>query len=249
MSVNEKMTAIADALRDKTGKTEKLTLAQIPTEIDDVYEAGKKAEQDSFWSSYTGTSGKGKDWRRKFANPSWVDEIFNPPFTKITATLYAGSMFQNSGIKDGLKKLTEIDISETNVDTSSMSNWAAASSCTYFPVLKFPSSCDLYQVFNWCQLLVTIEKLVIDETNTFLNTFNNCISLQNIIVDGIIGASIGFPHSPLTRESITNVIEHLSETATGKTVTFKKSAKEAAFTEDEWAELTSTKPNWTFSLL
>ena len=92
-------------------------------------------------------------------------------------------------------------------------------------------------------------RVIIDETNTFLNTFNNCISLQNIIVDGIIGASIGFPHSPLTRESITNVIEHLSETATGKTVTFKKSAKEAAFTDDEWAELTATKPNWTFSLL
>lgn len=33
MSVHEKMTAIADAIRGKTGKTEPLTLAQMPTEI------------------------------------------------------------------------------------------------------------------------------------------------------------------------------------------------------------------------
>lgn len=33
MSINSKMTAIADAIRDKTGKTEEMTLDQMATEI------------------------------------------------------------------------------------------------------------------------------------------------------------------------------------------------------------------------
>ena len=37
MSVNEKMTAIADAIRGKTGKTEPLTLDQMAAEIAKTY--------------------------------------------------------------------------------------------------------------------------------------------------------------------------------------------------------------------
>lgn len=40
MSVNEKMTAIADAIREKTGDTELLTLDDMATEIPRVYESG-----------------------------------------------------------------------------------------------------------------------------------------------------------------------------------------------------------------
>ena len=36
MSVNEKMTAIANSIRNKTGKTDKLTLDQMPLEIDGI---------------------------------------------------------------------------------------------------------------------------------------------------------------------------------------------------------------------
>lgn len=40
MSVNEKMTAIADAIRGKTGKTEELTLDQMATEIAGITSGG-----------------------------------------------------------------------------------------------------------------------------------------------------------------------------------------------------------------
>lgn len=40
MSVNEKMTAIADAIRDKTGKTDTLTLDQMATEIAGIETGG-----------------------------------------------------------------------------------------------------------------------------------------------------------------------------------------------------------------
>ena len=53
MSVNEKMTAIADAIRGKTGKTEKLTLDQMPLEISSIVSGG--GGDDSYnnpWVSY-----------------------------------------------------------------------------------------------------------------------------------------------------------------------------------------------------
>lgn len=36
MALTDKLTAIADAIRDKTGGTEKLTLDQMPTEIENI---------------------------------------------------------------------------------------------------------------------------------------------------------------------------------------------------------------------
>lgn len=45
MSVNEKMTTIADAIRDKTRGTDKLTLDAMATEIPKVYDAGQQAEK------------------------------------------------------------------------------------------------------------------------------------------------------------------------------------------------------------
>ena len=45
------------------------------------------------------------------------------------------------------------------------------------------------------------------------------------------------------------IITALKSDASGKTVTFNKVAKEAAFTDDEWSTLTATKSNWTFNLV
>lgn len=45
------------------------------------------------------------------------------------------------------------------------------------------------------------------------------------------------------------VITALKSDSSGKTVSVKKTAKEAAFTDAEWATLTATKSNWTFNLV
>ncbi|MBE6965534.1 MAG: hypothetical protein E7441_05815 [Ruminococcaceae bacterium] len=66
---------------------------------------------------------------------------------------------------------------------------------------------------------------------------------------GVINHSISFEWLTLSKESITSIVNALSDSATGQTITFKKSAKEAAFTDTEWTELIATKPNWTLALL
>ena len=47
-SVNEKMTAIADAIRNKTGKTDKLTLDQMPIEIDSIGSGGVQSASGTY---------------------------------------------------------------------------------------------------------------------------------------------------------------------------------------------------------
>lgn len=104
-------------------------------------------------------------------------------------------------------------------------------------------------MFSQCSKLHTVKKLIVRENVPCNNTFYNCNELANITFEGVIGQSISFQYSPLTKESIMNVVEHLSSTASGKTCTFNKTAKEAAFTADEWATLIATKTNWTISLI
>lgn len=71
----------------------------------------------------------------------------------------------------------------------------------------------------------------------------------NDFQQGKINVSISFEWLILSNESILSIINALSDTALEQTVTFKKSANEAAFTDDEWTALVATKPNWTFALL
>ncbi len=71
----------------------------------------------------------------------------------------------------------------------------------------------------------------------------------NVLSQGVICHSIYFKQLTLSKENMLSIINALSPTVTGQAVTFKKSTKEAAFTDAEWAALIATKPNWTFSLI
>ena len=70
----------------------------------------------------------------------------------------------------------------------------------------------------------------------------------NALVQGVISHSISFEILTLSKENIKSIINALSSTATDQTITLKRCAKEL-FTDEEWAELIATKPNWTFSLV
>lgn len=106
------------------------------------------------------------------------------------------------------------------------------------------------EMFGWNSKIHTIRKLKISETTTGLkDTFIGCTTLANITIEGVIGTSINLQYSPLTKASIKSVINALSSTTSGQTCTLKQSAKEAAFTADEWAELIAPKTHWTFSFV
>ena len=105
---------------------------------------------------------------------------------------------------------------------------------------------------------MTVDKLTVSSAMTFAASFVSCSKLENITFEGEIGNSIDFQYSPLTKASITSVVEHLWGEASKKTATFNLNAVNKAFetsegvndgsTSAEWTALIGTKPNWTIAL-
>jgi hypothetical protein len=102
--------------------------------------------------------------------------------------------------------------------------------------------------------LSTIEKVIVNENTTFDRWFYYT-NIKNITFEGVIGQNLDISYkeqnskkSWLSADSIRNIIEHLSDTASGKTLTLSNTAVNNAFTTDAWNALIATKSNWTITL-
>ena len=88
-------------------------------------------------------------------------------------------------------------------------------------------------------------------TGTMADWFTSCSNLAHITFVGTISVNVNFKDCPLTAKSLVSIVEHLSDTASGKTLTVKTSAVNNAdwSTTDyaSWDALIATKPNWSFS--
>lgn len=274
MSVNEKMTAIADTFRSYTGNTSKLTLDDMPSEIIEVYikgeddgrlqgfesgheeglEEGQKAEYDRFWDAFQ-QNGNRTEYTFGFSGRGWTAENFKPKYDIIPI----GSMymcFRNFVANLDLKALFE-SLGIT-FDTSKATDLQYAFYNTGFTrigTLDFSSVTNasaLTQTFFNCPVLETIDKIKLATTSgEFSGTFGNMRSLKNITFDGEInrnGLNLQWS-TKLSKASIESIVSALSATTSSLTVTLSKAAKEAAFTAEEWATLIATKSNWTISLV
>lgn len=98
--------------------------------------------------------------------------------------------------------------------------------------------------------MVSIEEMIVGASTGYNATFAAATDLTDLTVSGVIGQN-GFDVKDckkLTKASITSVINALSPTTSGLSVTISKTAKESAFTPEEWSVLESTKSNWTIAL-
>ena len=218
MSVNSKMTAIADAIREKTGGADALTLDGMAAVIPEVFTAGEKAEAKKIAAKHLIQTvfGNGTD-TLTFAVP------FEPDTVTITTNNYravsAGQiMYYNVNLRSvspylGSMRALKSDESTTSFGTFNQSNISQVYSYADGMVsVMIPSAFGI--VFrDDCELVVIAEKY---ETRT----------------DG---------------EIITDIITRLDNDE-GGSCTFSQAVKDAAFTDDEWAALIATKPNWTFTL-
>ncbi len=99
----------------------------------------------------------------------------------------------------------------------------------------------------------TIRKLILGSGITSMGDwFTNMASLENITIEGEIPVSTKFTQSTkLTAQSMVSIVEHLSNTATGKSIAFSTTAitnADWSTTEySSWDDLIATKPNWTFT--
>lgn len=107
-------------------------------------------------------------------------------------------------------------------------------------------------LFNGCTSLKEIGKPLDFSKATYTsNTFKDCTALEKVSFVGSINKSIDFHWSTkLASNSLNSIITHLSDTATGQTITLSTTAQanyNAVYGEGAWTALVATKTNWTFA--
>lgn len=104
MSVNEKMTSIANKIREKTGETNKLNLDQIAISVDKVFDSGKQTEYDAFWDGYQ-NNGNRTDYSYAFYGSGWNEITYKPKYPIIAEAASYG--YANSNIVE----IDKVDVS------------------------------------------------------------------------------------------------------------------------------------------
>ena len=212
-------------------------------DVDEIFEngkeAGKQAAYDELWDSLQ-TNGTKTDYYRGFGS-TWDDNSFKPKYSM--SPVNANGMFSGSKITDLQALLDEcgVTLDFSKVSYNRLVQWLEESKITRVGTVDVTSLTNATYVFYAARSLVTIEKLIFAETNVFSNTwFQNSPKITNInAIEGTI-ASNGFNVSycpELTHDSlmrIINVLKDYSGSGTTYTITFG-SANIAKLTEAEIA--------------
>jgi hypothetical protein len=233
------------------------------------FEDGKQAEYDAFWDGIF----SGESWQSKFYGSSWNDNTFFPN-RDIKPTKYANHLFAQCEITDLVGRLKEcgvkLDTSGITDRSDSMFNYATK--ITTVPYLDLRNinynGGVLPNMFCNCRALKTIEGIHLrddaeQDLGASYSIFEQCGALENITFYGTIGSDINFQWSTkLKAASIESIINHLSDAATGKTLTLSLTAVDNAYgwylpdgsfaggsNSGIWSSLEASKPNWTINLV
>lgn len=170
-----------------------------------VYDAGYADAEQEFWDAYM--NGLNGSWAQKcaFAGPGWNDKTFNPnqsynPWNQKNCELF----FRASGISDLAGILKRNGVVFNFKGCVYFDSFAEGSKIMYFPVIDMSSAAKYQNTFRECTKMISIEKWIISSkgNQAFSSTFYNCTALEDIVVEGVIGNSIGFQYSPLSKYSI-----------------------------------------------
>lgn len=207
------------------------TIAEnVPKVYDAGVEVGKKAEYDAFWDVYQ-NYGKRSHYMYGFAYAWFNDETYNPKYP-ITPNGSAGLQY--------------------------MFFWNDKVTDTKVPITAF-GGCSM--AFANASKLKRIPKLIFNGTTNVASMFLNATDLEELNCEGelaVDGLDLRYS-SKLNKASIISVINVLSATTSGLTVTFSEEAVDKAFETTEgandgsnsmgWLVLTSQTTNWTISLI
>ena len=257
MSVNEKMTAIADTIRSYTGKSGKLGLDDMPGAINEAvaangYDSGyskgyAEGEENGYQNGYADGNEAGIAEGKQAEYDRFWDALQNYGNRKH----YDFGFYYQSGIWDDESYRPKYDIICEGGEAFRQTFMGSPMTSTKVPIRC--KNTRIVYTFQSCLNLKTIPLLVLEGITQINSGFANCPALENITIEGEIPLSISFKDSPkLTKTSIVNIVSVLSATASGQTLTLSKTAVENAFgstTAAEWTALAGTKTNWTISLV
>lgn len=229
-----------------------------------VYEAGKKSAYDAFWDSYQ-DYGKRASYAYAFAGRGWMQETFKPKyqFGQIVNAIYMFASFGGTnGDLDLSQYMSELGLSFDLSKVNSSTHMFSEAYISHVPELNFTGH-EILWVFMSNSNIKTIDKVILrsDGSTKFQAPFQDAKELENVVFEGVIGQN-GFDvhwSAKLNKASHISIVNALSATTTGLTVTFSLTAVNKAFetsegandgsTSDEWKALIATKSNWTISLV
>ena len=236
--------AIADTIREKTGSEDSYKVSEIASGVNEVYEAGKKAEYDTFWGTYNlnnAAACSGAAWNKNTFKPN---RDFNVGQYGFQYHNWWGNAY------DLAEHLETLGVKIQKVHHTMPFGYAWL---TRIPTIEFNAdTMPIDRAFIECRYLVTIDKIILPEEKyipSFNNPFGGCGQLKNITFEGIIPKSISFSGCPLTVESLKSIISCLKDyTGTTSehtyTVTFKTSAFNALEAEGTTAEYNGEACTW-----
>ena len=213
------------------------------------YDEGKQAEYDRFWDGVQQNGNRTvytyafRNWHNAEINPKYpivCDGAGTQMFDGCMELLFPPKVTPQNGYFDTIYAMF------TNCRKMKAVNWDIS--------VVTSTSSAMFNTFHMCQELVTIKSLTFDVAESVsitANFFGYCHKLENVQFGGTLrnnGLNMQYS-TKLSKASIESLINVLSTTTSGKSVTLSKTAVNNAFTDAEWATLANTRSNWTINLV
>ncbi len=210
MSVNEKMTSIANAIRAITGETSLLTLDSIAEAIPGIYVQAAEEEKIKLWKAIT-NNGNRQTYESAFSYSNFEGYSF------IYAVKVIGNAYRMFMQYKGKTLPKNIDMSDMNPSGKHVSIFANSSLEEIYD-MNMPALDAYNNTYYGCGKLKTIAKIRSNQNTTYFQTFKGCESLEKVSFSGEIWQDIDFSESPkLTSNSLSNIIAHLHNYAGSNT--------------------------------
>ena len=244
-------------------------LQTIYDNVPKVYEAGKaegieqgkKSQYDEFWDTYQ-DYGNRRNYAAAFGGQGWNDATFKPKYDIVVENPDM-TFGQWCAITDLGKALKASGVTYTLNTTQFGRMFQNFTGEVISGIIHNYEIRAMSYSFYGCQNLVRIDYTIpLSSTGacSFDRVFVQCYALEHLRLSGVIGKN-GFDVkdcTKLSKESIESIINALSTSTSGLTVTLSKTAVDTAFetsvgakdgsTSAEWKALADTRPNWTKSL-
>ena len=163
-------------------------------------------DREEFWNSF---QQNGERTRYSYAfSYGWDDDTFTPLYVVAPTENYLSCMFEQSGVT--FVDRNKVDFSNA---TSLPQVFRNAKSLTDVDI-SVPRVGTMVQSFLGATALENLTMRNINQNCTFNNTFLNCTSLENLVFENCyIAQDIAFNNSPLTYNSLINLIDALEDLA------------------------------------
>ena len=222
---------------------------EMADKVEDVYragsESGEQTEYDRFWDVYQ-QNGNLTVYENGFGGRGWTAETFRPKYNMQPTNAYM--MFRSFGGRvDLVEHLRTLGIT---LDFSNCTNfqyffqWSNITRIGEVDIRQAKGSTT--GMFSCALSLHTIDLLKVAETNTTMNIFDSCSALQNITIEGVVAANVGFQNSSkLSDASIDSIIAALKDRNGTSTLTFTVHKDVYARMVASGKDALVTAKNWT----